>query len=576
MKTVLSFTRYLFALALAFASLTAYAAETDWTIVNSGIRAEWNDISCPEPRTCFAVAGLYLSGGTGALVKTSDGGASFSRLDIPTINPLHAISCPTAQVCYSAGDFGSFLKTEDGGTSWTEILLGSKANRPHLIALFALDEEQVFVVGRDGIAFRTRDGGVHWTTVSLRTFADLTAVYFSDKMTGIITGNDGVLLKTADGGNTWTALPGLRDTGTTVALRGVSNGQMFFAVGDSIRKSTDGGTTWTRINKELERPFADIAPVSEKTVYALSGIGAIFKSADGGVSWIQEFSAPSAILRGIACPTEDYCIAVGSSGTILRRGTAPPLPPPPPPEPAPALATTSPEIAPAVPAPTETIIPTAAVTETAVISESPPPPPAPTAASPEENRAAKSIAQTAVSIFTRSLKRGFRGDDVRKLQEILAGVGGVYPEGTVSGFFGSLTEKAVGRFQEKYDIAKPGEPGYGEAGPKTRAKLIEAAPLQTATPSAERAKEPSAKAVVITRALKRGVWSEEVKKLQRFLASDAELYPEGEVTGYFGSATERAVGRFQERHGIAEPGEQGYGQVGPKTRAKIKEVSQER
>lgn len=65
----------------------------------------------------------------------------------------------------------------------------------------------------------------------------------------------------------------------------------------------------------------------------------------------------------------------------------------------------------------------------------------------------------------------------------------------------------------------------------------------------------------------------EVTMLQRFLAQDSRLYPEGDVTGYFGPATERAVQRFQERHGIVSYGDYqatGYGRVGPRTRHAIK------
>ncbi len=65
----------------------------------------------------------------------------------------------------------------------------------------------------------------------------------------------------------------------------------------------------------------------------------------------------------------------------------------------------------------------------------------------------------------------------------------------------------------------------------------------------------------------------EVTMLQRFLAQDRTLYPEGEITGYFGPATERAVQRFQERHGIVTQGDYastGYGRVGPRTRWAIK------
>lgn len=65
----------------------------------------------------------------------------------------------------------------------------------------------------------------------------------------------------------------------------------------------------------------------------------------------------------------------------------------------------------------------------------------------------------------------------------------------------------------------------------------------------------------------------EVTTIQQFLAQDSRLYPEGDVTGYFGPATERAVQRFQRRHGIVTTGDYqstGYGGVGPQTRWALK------
>lgn len=77
------------------------------------------------------------------------------------------------------------------------------------------------------------------------------------------------------------------------------------------------------------------------------------------------------------------------------------------------------------------------------------------------------------AVFTRTLTYGSVGDDVRRLQEILARDPAVYPEGLVTGFFGPMTLAAVQRFQVKHQIAKPGVTGYGVVGPATRAKLGE-------------------------------------------------------------------------------------------------------
>ncbi|MDO8486393.1 MAG: peptidoglycan-binding protein, partial [Candidatus Staskawiczbacteria bacterium] len=66
-----------------------------------------------------------------------------------------------------------------------------------------------------------------------------------------------------------------------------------------------------------------------------------------------------------------------------------------------------------------------------------------------------------------------RAEEVKNLQTMLFQDKTIYPEGIISGYYGYLTVKAVQRFQEKYNISRPGELGYGIAGPKTRAKLNE-------------------------------------------------------------------------------------------------------
>jgi peptidoglycan hydrolase-like protein with peptidoglycan-binding domain len=77
----------------------------------------------------------------------------------------------------------------------------------------------------------------------------------------------------------------------------------------------------------------------------------------------------------------------------------------------------------------------------------------------------------------RVLKRNMSGNDVRALQELLARIPSIYPEGVASGYFGPATERAVQRFQAEEGIARSGSPdttGYGAVGPKTLAKLNEA------------------------------------------------------------------------------------------------------
>lgn len=76
--------------------------------------------------------------------------------------------------------------------------------------------------------------------------------------------------------------------------------------------------------------------------------------------------------------------------------------------------------------------------------------------------------------------------------------------------------------------------------------------------------------------LQTGSQGTEVKELQKCLAKDIEIYPEGEITGVFGEKTKTAVIKFQEKYRkeILEPAglTQGTGQVGKSTRAKLNEL----
>lgn len=74
----------------------------------------------------------------------------------------------------------------------------------------------------------------------------------------------------------------------------------------------------------------------------------------------------------------------------------------------------------------------------------------------------------------------------------------------------------------------------------------------------------------ISRTLRPGATGDDVSRLQRFLALDPVIYPEAQITGYYGSLTEAAVKRFQCKNKIVCEGSgdsTGYGVTGPRTAA---------
>ena len=174
------------------------------------------------------------------------------------------------------------------------------------------------------------------------------------------------------------------------------------------------------------------------------------------------------------------------------------------------------------------------------------------------------VSSTSPSVlFTGPFTSGVQSDQTSLLQKMLAQDPTLYPSGSVTGYFDSLTKAAVGRFQEKYQLATPSTLGYGGVGPLTLGKLNEV--YGNANTAVQQK-------VLLTKQMALGAKGEQVTILQTNLASDPDIYPNGQVTGYYGRATRAAVGRFQEKYKLGTPSTPGYGGVGPLTLAKFNEV----
>ena len=211
------------------------------------------------------------------------------------------------------------------------------------------------------------------------------------------------------------------------------------------------------------------------------------------------------------------------------------------------------------------------------------------------------IAQVASPVFNTTLRRGLSNADVKRLQQLLnsdpdtrVAASGVGSSGNETNYYGSLTEKAVQKFQAKYGVVSSGTPdttGYGLVGPKTRAKLAEVfsgttVPAAEPTPPASSVAKPSPVAVsvspVFNSSLSRGMSNADIKRLQQLLNSDPDtrvaqsgVGSSGNETNYFGSLTEKALQKFQAKYGIVSsgtPDTTGFGRLGPKTRAMLAEV----
>lgn len=154
---------------------------------------------------------------------------------------------------------------------------------------------------------------------------------------------------------------------------------------------------------------------------------------------------------------------------------------------------------------------------------------------------------------TRTLRRGYQGEDVKSVQSRLKELG--YYAGSVDGKYGTGSMAAVQLFQAAHGLKVDGLAGSGtyrvlfseNAKPTTGTT---AAPAATATPTPTPTPTPAANQP--TRTLRQNDTGDDVALLQSRLK--ALGYYTGLADGSFGSGTAAAVQAFQAQHGLEADG----------------------
>jgi photosystem II stability/assembly factor-like uncharacterized protein len=314
-----------------------------WTPATTGVTARLRGLSAVSHRVVWA------SGTGGTVIRSADGGATWSRCPIPGTDTLDfrdidAVSDSTAYVL-SIGDGGAsrIYKTADAGKSWT---LQFRNDNPR-----AFYDAMAFRDARTGFAFsdavdgrlivlRTTDGGAHWTplTGGLPPAVEGEGAFAASGSNIAIAGNriwigtsKSRVIRTIDGGRSWTAaatpLPSSASAGIfSIAFAGPSHGIVVggdykaeAAAVDNAAVTSDGGLTWTLV-KGLGGFRSAVGYVGEtadaKGVVVAVGPNGSDYSKDGGLTW-SPLGGPGfhtlSIVRG-----SRMVWAAGEKGAVAR------------------------------------------------------------------------------------------------------------------------------------------------------------------------------------------------------------------------------------------------------------------
>jgi photosystem II stability/assembly factor-like uncharacterized protein len=137
-----------------------------------------------------------------ALKTSSDIG--FSSIYFLSNNLGYAVGGSIAGIAgISLDSYCAILKTTDGGASWIELESGIKEP---LNSIYFIDENNGYATGFNGSIIKTSDGGITWSALKCGKDIEFTSTFFTDTNIGYIVGEEGTIIKTIDGGTTWVNL----------------------------------------------------------------------------------------------------------------------------------------------------------------------------------------------------------------------------------------------------------------------------------------------------------------------------------------------------------------------------------
>ncbi|HYL35833.1 MAG TPA: hypothetical protein VEV17_07975 [Bryobacteraceae bacterium] len=333
---------------------------------------QWTNIG-PDAGNVFALvvdpqdSRTLFASTDGGLFKTSDAGASWSAVSSPKgldgWSMSLAIDPQTSGTLYAGLSGDRVYKSTDGGASWSapsgdmEDYLSSLA-LPGSLAIDPQNPATLYAAMHHGV-YKSTDGGGSWSAATAGLPLELDAVRMlavDPKSSGTvyaacrgdIGANSGVyagsgVYKSTDGGITWRALnsglPAQNLEVWSLAVDPQDPDAIYAATNSGMFKSTDGGEGWSAANSGLPPlgGFASLAidPQNTATVYAafrfppsgqpltanpVASLG-VFKSTDGGASWVSAALQDSISVIAIDPQNSSTLYAGSARGLGIRKST---------------------------------------------------------------------------------------------------------------------------------------------------------------------------------------------------------------------------------------------------------------
>lgn len=222
------------------------------------------------------------AGQQGSIVRSDD---CIKWVSVPPVTNARILSIQANSKGYSyaVGEFGALIKSSDWGASWNQLavdwksILGTEAE-PHLYSVNVGEDGSVIVTGEFELIIRSTDGGLNWKVLH-KGERSIFGIHVGENGRMLAVGQEGLILRSVDDGKSWTPIK----SGTSSVLTDVwssPDGQNAVAVGvRTVVTSTDNGLTFSPdVSKATTRGMHSAV----KGVHGAEGARTVFIAGSAG------------------------------------------------------------------------------------------------------------------------------------------------------------------------------------------------------------------------------------------------------------------------------------------------------
>ncbi|HZU26411.1 MAG TPA: hypothetical protein VFA04_12870 [Bryobacteraceae bacterium] len=286
-----------------------------WKLVLAGGTGSSVVFNPAAPDIVYAAIGEYYSQAHNGFYKSTDGGITWRPInngvapaDLAASSRIYLSLCASrpdtlyASITATSGPTVALVRTTDGGQTWTKLTRPPRVSRGMLIAVHPRNPAIIFA--GDIHLFRSMDGGAFWQNVErgvdgAKIATDFRSFTFSSDGSVFYAGSDGGVWRTTDAANAeivWTARNETRNTVLFYSPLAIDPRDVTVSFGGAqdlgILKYT-GELTWNQVHN-CDGGTSIIDPRNPSIVYAACDDKEILRSTRSGDSgsWEQ-------IARGI-------------------------------------------------------------------------------------------------------------------------------------------------------------------------------------------------------------------------------------------------------------------------------------